>query len=315
MYAYDTAGGQWSLMRSMSNIDLYSLTYAPEEDSFYGLAHRYDGNGQQLRVIRFNPAGAMLDEIDVDGAIAADRAQMHFSPHQLASVGKYLAILDGPPRDRGNAAPPAPMVIHLLDRKTGKLIHSGALQPTPAPEAAVAPGELPQVWKRLSETDADVAARAMAAKLSASGDAFVTFIKANLPKLDPPDPAKVRELLARLDHDQWKDREEATAHLLGVAGTIEPQLRAAQASAKSEEVRSRIAAVLQQIQALRDPGADDNDVADQAVRDPSLRARLRAIRILARIATPAAVEVLRDIAAAQPGSIDSEWARAALRRI
>jgi hypothetical protein len=162
--------------------------------------------------------------------------------------------------------------------------------------------------------DEEIVARPLAAKLAGSADVAVAFLRAHLPRLDPVDPAKLRELLARLDQDQWKKRDEATAELLRSANAAETHLRAALASTKSDEVRTRIAAVLQQVQSLReaDPASDDSD---RLIRDPNLRARLRGIRVLLRIATPAAVDALREIAAGQAGSIDTEQAKLALQKI
>jgi hypothetical protein len=72
--------------------------------------------------------------------------------------------------------------------------------------------------------------------------------------------------------------------------------------------------MLQQVQSLReaDPAADETD---RLLRDPNLRARLRGIRILLRIATPAAVDALREIASGEQGSIDTEQAKIALQKM
>jgi hypothetical protein len=314
LYAYDPDKNQWSLLRDLANIDLHSLAYSAEEDCFYGLAHRF-GSERRLSILKYSATGGFSDDVDFDGPISVHPMDVHFTPLQVASVGKHLAILQAPPRERQNDGPTKPMILHIVDPKTGKVAYSGDLQPVPAPQAAVKSEALPELWKSLTEIDAQIAVAPLSAKLVASGDVAVAFLAANLPTLQPIDPAKLRELFAKLDHDQWSDREEATAQLLRFGATIEPQLRAALASAPSEEVRTRIGAVLRQIQTIRETDFENDDPADQMIRDPSVRIRLRAIRILSRIGTPAAVDLLRDIAAIAPGSLDSERAHAALRRI
>jgi hypothetical protein len=314
MYAYDPQAKSWSLLGDMGNVDLQSLAYCADDDSLYGIGTDLRRARQSLCLFRFEGTGAGGQFRPLDLPLRDERMRMHSTPLQLVSAGKHLALLVAPEAGADRQGQPRPMTCYVIDPRTAKVVYSGELHPTAAPEAAPQAGELPQLWKRLQEADAQVAARAIEAKLIAAGDAFIAFLRANLPNRDPADAAKVRDLLARLDQEQWKDREDATAQLLGLAGTIEPQLRAAQASATSEEVRSRIAAVLQKIQTLRDAGSDAaGDVAE--IPDPALRARLYAIRILSRIATPAAVEALREMAAIAPGSLESEWARAALRRI
>jgi signal transduction histidine kinase len=278
---------------------------------FYGLAHQHGGDGSVLTLFRYNADGKSGNQIALDKPLSSDPTPI-FAPLQVAAVGKNLAIIRSSDAMRGG--PAQPPTIYIVEPKTGKVVYSGEIRPTVAPEAAPQADALPRLWKSLCETDDDIVARPLAAKIAGSGDAAAAFLRANLPRLDPVDPAKVRELLARLDQDQWKEREEATAELLRSAGAVETHLRTALAATKSDEVRTRIAAMLQQVQSLReaDPAADETD---RLLRDPNLRARLRGIRILLRIATPATVDALREIASGEQGSIDTEQAKIALQKM
>jgi hypothetical protein len=314
MYFFDPATNKWSLGRDMnSSRGMQTLTYSPDDDCFFGL--RIDMGGRHaVTITRFGPEGNTLSDVDLDRPLGAHPIDLHMTPPQLVAVGGHLAILMAPPTRGVPAAPGAPMTIQLVDPKTGHVTYTGELGPVAETKSDLGPRELADLWKKLREAAAPAAGE-LAEKLWSHGDAAVAAVRADLPPAPaPPDADALRELLADLDRAQWKDREQATARLISAGEAVEPALRAALAAATSNEVRLRIEVVLKQIRSLRE-GTHSLEDLDRATGDAALRARLRAIRVLAKAATPAAVRALREIAGGPPGTIDVVYARVALRQM
>jgi len=129
-----------------------------------------------------------------------------------------------------------------------------------------------------------------------------------------PDAAQVRQWLGQLDVADWKARDVATAELSAVAGQIRGELEAALAANPPEERRTRLQTVLRNLDAqLAAPATDDEPAGLQS--GPAVRTRLRAVRVLARVATPDAVDLLREIAADAPDTVVAVRARASLRNM
>ena len=312
MYGYDPGQKQRSLVRDMANVDLQCLTYSAQEDCFYGLgANR--GERKTVSLYRFDHSGQVGEFLQLDLILPGGPERMHFSPPQLAAIGKHLAILTAPMANPFGQGELSPMTCHVIEPKSGKVVYTGEMRDRVPPATDVTAAQLKTLWAELRQAPT-AAAEKLVTQLAAGGDAAVSAIRDDLPPLQLPNPAKVHELIARLDRDEWKDREDATSQLLNMGGSIEPALRQARAAAQSDEVRSRIAVILRELQALLE-SRKGSETIDALIRDPALRARLRAIRVLGQIATPNAAELLQDLAAAVPGSLDSEHARAALRAI
>ncbi len=107
--------------------------------------------------------------------------------------------------------------------------------------------------------------------------------------------------LADLDSDVYETREAATRELKQVAETVAEELQTAKEKTNSEEVRRRLAIVLEVSRAAVPPA--------DVVRD------LRAVAVLERIGSDDAKELLKTLAAGTPGAQLTREAKGALQRL
>lgn len=107
--------------------------------------------------------------------------------------------------------------------------------------------------------------------------------------------------IGKLDDDDPDVRDRATAELREVVHTFGPLLEAAHREAPPGEVRNRLAIVLNRAKLPPAP--------------PGLEAEIRQVEFLERLGTPAARQLLAEIAAGAPGARLTEAAAAALKRL
>jgi hypothetical protein len=320
LYACDVTANRWSIVRDMKRVHLIAMAYSPDEDCIYALMSTI-AKSEEMRLCRLDPDGNVTKEFDIQLPIQRRGAESWFTPPQLALAGHHVAVLTARPAARGGQQ--IAMDCMIVDINNGEITFSGEL-PRDGEVAAAAPAgkqaklgvdDLAQRWRALRAAEVPATAKEMIDELSAQGDAAVATIAGDFPPaLKPPDATRLQELVARLDHDDFKVREAAEADLIAIADLCEPELRAALESATSAERHQRLQLLLTRLKSFRDPAADDAQV-DSAVRDPSLRGRLRAIRVLSRVGTPAAVRFLRQIAGGPVASLDVVRSRLALRRL
>lgn len=85
-------------------------------------------------------------------------------------------------------------------------------------------------------------------QLAAAGDATVAALKSEFPAAASAVGEKVVEqLIAALDHDEWRVREKATQGLVKLGKAVEGRLRRELAKTKSREVQNRIPLILAKI--------------------------------------------------------------------
>jgi hypothetical protein len=140
--------------------------------------------------------------------------------------------------------------------------------------------------------DGQAAFRAMA-RMARRGDEAVRFVADRLTAL-PAAPDRLPRWLRELDDDTVEIRERAMAEMKGLGPEHEASLRTARDRAPSAEVANRLDRILADLAA--------RPMSEEAVR------RVRAMRVLGRIGTPAARSVL---AGAAEGALYREEARAA----
>src|SRR5204863_3332266 len=87
LYAYSPASG-WSVLSGMNGLDLASLAYHANDDSFYGVAMTF-AEANALTLYRFTAAGTGAGELRLP--LYPWGADMNSS--QLVSVGVYLVLL------------------------------------------------------------------------------------------------------------------------------------------------------------------------------------------------------------------------------
>jgi hypothetical protein len=160
--------------------------------------------------------------------------------------------------------------------------------------------ELAALWDGLA--DPDTASAYCAAHRLVLEESAVAFLKGrllacgNAPDANAEDLAK---LLADLDHDNFRVRDEASRRLADEASL--DFLSGALAQPRSEEVRLRLAAVIV-------------DMARRGVKDPQDLRIVRAVRVIELIGTGPAREALTQLAAGSPSRLTRE-AAASLERM
>ncbi len=173
----------------------------------------------------------------------------------------------------------------------GRLLASGGINGTillwEVPAEAAPPGTLSDdrkgaLWADLIDADAGRGCRAVAALADAPGPALALLEERLQPRPAPPDPRRLEQLVGQLDSDSFAERERASQALAEAGPAAEDVLRKTLERETTTEVRMRVRELLGRI-------------AKNGVASERLRA-LRAIEVLERIGTPAAKQLLRDLA-------------------
>jgi WD40 repeat protein len=175
------------------------------------------------------------------------------------------------------------------------LLREGVATAAPAPMAA-----LDRLWEELAGADAAAAARAMAA-LAENPDSVPAYVKARVAPVPPVEAKRLKELVVRLDSNQYAERTKASQQLEQLGDLAVVALRAKLAEQPPLEVRKRIELLLDKILG--------------PLADPGLVRALRAVEVLEMIGTPEARAVLETLAAGAPEHRLTRAAADALRRL
>jgi WD40 repeat protein len=161
---------------------------------------------------------------------------------------------------------------------------------------------LEALWDELAGADGARAYQAVQ-RLAASPDQAVPFLRSRLKGRPPPDERRLARLITELGDDRFGVREQAARELEALGVRAEPALRRALEGKLSAEARRRAERLLEK---LRPGGAP--------LPTPELVA-LRVLEALELGATPAARQVISEIARAQHDARLTDEARAALGRL
>ena len=159
------------------------------------------------------------------------------------------------------------------------------------PATHLTPKDLDRLWDDLRSDDAPTAYKAVLDLLGAP-DQAAALIKERVPPAPKPDAQRVKDLIAKLDDNDFAVREAASRDLAGMGEAVEPALREALAAKPSPEARGRCERLLEAI----GKGTLDAD---------GLR-RLRAVGVLELLGTADARGVLKALADGTPGHISRE---------
>ncbi len=186
----------------------------------------------------------------------------------------------------------------LLWDLTGRL-HQGQLQPLQLPAA-----ELPTLWTELASDDAAKANRAIW-KLVAAAEQSVPFFKEHLrPEVPTVDEHGLRQLVVKLDSNQFVERRKAMEQLEKLGEVTESVLRQTLQNRPSLETRQRVEQLLGKIESAR------------LVPPPERLRELRALEVLEHIATPEAQKVLEALTKKElPDRELKQQAKASLERL
>jgi WD40 repeat protein len=139
-------------------------------------------------------------------------------------------------------------------------------------------------------------------RLARSPAQTLALLKERLPPAAPPAAARGKQLerwVADLDSDDFATREKATAELENAGAQAEPALRRAATAGKSVEMRTRIAPLLQKVEATT----------------PQRLRTLRALEALELLGTPDARRLLEALAAGEAEALLTREAKATLQSL
>jgi WD40 repeat protein len=155
-------------------------------------------------------------------------------------------------------------------------------------------------WTELAGKDASQAWKAVGV-LAGSGDKSVLFLRDHLRPTSTKEQETIRRWAADLDNDDFATRERASRELASLAWEAEPVLLNALAANPSAEARVRIERILSSPLISKWPS--------DALR------KSRAVCVLENIGSPAARELLEQLAKGPPEARLTQEANASLRRL
>jgi hypothetical protein len=167
-------------------------------------------------------------------------------------------------------------------------------------QAKLSSRELEELWQDLSDTEAARAFRAIRTFVHAPVPA-VPFLESRLGPVLLVAPRRVSELLAVLDSDRFKERQQASEELAMQVDLVEPFLRRALGDGASAETRRRLEQVL--------------STRDRSLHSPRQLQLLRSIEVLERVGTPECQRILKSLAAGTEGFRITREAKAACERL
>jgi hypothetical protein len=168
----------------------------------------------------------------------------------------------------------------------------GTFRPEP-----LTPDRLEACWKDLGGDNAAAAYRAVWSLTSAPAQS-VSFIERNLRPAEAADPARLAQLIGRLDAEAFRDREAAEAELAELGDAATAALRKLSEGSPSAETRLRAERLL----------------AKWPDSPRAARSR-RAVAVLEYAGTAGASRLLEALASGVSGAVLTEEARQALARL
>jgi RNA polymerase sigma factor (sigma-70 family) len=161
-------------------------------------------------------------------------------------------------------------------------------------------GPLAATWDELSRAEAAPAFRAQG-RLQAAPAEAVALLADRLKPVAVVEAKRLLELIADLDSPEFATRDQATTTLRQIGRPAATVLREAKNKSTSVEVRRRAGTLLAELE-------------ESPVTTGELRA-LRAVEVLEWVATPAARQLLAELAKGAPGAVLTQAAEAALKRL
>jgi WD40 repeat protein len=210
-----------------------------------------------------------------------------------ARTGASLLPLRGYTIQRSNAFSPDGRFLASAGSTSTGLVWDVSDLPPPRPALQLTPADLDAAWTSLADTDARIAYQAML-RLTDVPATAVPFLHQRLRPAAAVDAARLGKLLADLDSPRFADREAATAAFAALDMRAEAALRRHLTAAPSAEVRQRVEQLLAR---LEGPLTESEQLRE-----------VRAVEALEQMATPAADELLKTLAA---GAADARLTREA----
>jgi WD40 repeat protein len=247
-------------------------------------------NHYQLRNVAFSPSGSMLAAESADGVVdvwetASGRLRRRFLGHRSYQTALAFSP-DGTRLATGNRDATI-LVWDVFGVWTGDSVRPPA-------------EELPALWERLKDADAERACLAMG-RLMRWPEAGVPLVKGHLLGRKSPDAARLRRWAADLDSDEFRKRQRASAELAKRLPSAEPILKATLAGNPSLEVRRRVERLLRE--------AEQAPLPAETLRD------LRALEVLEHAGGREAQQAIKELAEGDYDPRLTAAAKAVLKRL
>jgi hypothetical protein len=159
--------------------------------------------------------------------------------------------------------------------------------------------ELERDWQDLAKDS--VSAHTALGRLVLSPERAVAFLGKQLQSIEAVDPKRLQRLIADLDSDQFRVREQATKELAALAEQAGPALRKALAGSTSPEASRRLGALLDRL--------EGGSLSAETIR------QIRAVEALESIASSEARRLLEKLVAAPAETRLAAEAKAAAGRL
>ena len=169
------------------------------------------------------------------------------------------------------------------------------------PATGAADRQLGPLWDAMKDANAATALEAVKT-LESKGSQAVAFLRKKLSPISELDAAGVQRLIDQLDAPEYAVRQRATDELALHGMCIADPLVNAQKAPKSLEARVRLDALVK-------------DAYRPVPTTPAASRWLRAVRVLERIGTPAARDLLGELAKGAAGARGTQQAQEAINRL
>ncbi len=168
------------------------------------------------------------------------------------------------------------------------------------PSKKLSTAKLTELWTDLASKDA-LHGQQAAAEMIQAPDAALPFLEKSLPPVPPAEMARIAALIADLDHAEFARREKASRELEQIGTPAALALRKTLTEKPSLEMRRRIDALLEVIEA-------------RPLSPKELRT-IRAVQVLETIGTPVARRILEGLSGGAAEAMLTLEAKAALQRL
>jgi DNA-binding beta-propeller fold protein YncE len=200
------------------------------------IVHRLQGHGEAVLRIAFTPEGRRLVTTSVDRTTRTWELATGGELHSFRGHESLVTALDVAADRDGRTARVA---TGSFDR-TAIVWDTAATRRTLLPDEAPTSEDLLEAWNTLGSDDAAKAYRAIGLVAGHPDEAIAMLADRVHGTLVPAENERIRELVARLDDDDFRVRHRATRELHKVRGIAMPILLRTYETSLSEEVRDRI---------------------------------------------------------------------------
>lgn len=127
LLAYSPDSNRWSTIRSLDNVDIFSVTYSADEDAFFALT-------SGSRLVRYDAQGRPAGSARLSAPVATSTYSLW--DYQLVATQDRLALLTPLVANPLDPSGPKVQLSYLINPDTGDVTSLGAVRVVPEPHAA-----------------------------------------------------------------------------------------------------------------------------------------------------------------------------------